>query len=140
LTNLPEYSVNFKNSLIRFGKFGVQAAKAGLLTKKQIEAVRVSLRRPIKSIPGSRVWVLVKPDRIMTKRASETRMGKGKGSPFLQVNLITKGQILFEIQGPTYQFMQKVFDRARKKLPVPTSYYNIKWLDLFIKGLFFQIF
>jgi len=105
----------------RFGQFVVQASKSCFVTRNQLEAVRISLRRPIKTIKTSKVWVSMNPNIIITKRAAETRMGRGKGAPFKQIFLVTKGQILFEISGPSIYKMKDVFKKASKKLPIPVN-------------------
>jgi len=115
LSNINYIQPIFKQTVPQFGKFLIQAAKSGVVSKYQLEAVRVSLRRPIKTIKGSRVWVCLKPDRLVTKRSAETRMGRGKGSVHSQIALISKGQILFEIIGPTAVLMNSIYEKAKKK-------------------------
>jgi len=86
----------------RFGQFVVQASKSCFVTRNQLEAVRISLRRPIKTIKTSKVWVSMNPNIIITKRAAETRMGRGKGAPFKQIFLVTKGQYFLKFPDPVY--------------------------------------
>lgn len=126
LSNVLLNYFSFKQTVPQFSTFAVQAAKAGSMTRNQLEAVRVGFRRPIKKLPGSSVWVLLKPDRIVTKRAQETRMGRGKGSPFKQIVLIHKGQLLFEMKGPSLLKMRLIFEKVHKKIPVPTSLIVVK--------------
>jgi large subunit ribosomal protein L16 len=121
LSNLILGFSSFKNTRLLYGNFGIQANKAGFMEKGQIESIRIMLKRPIKKFANSKVWIRVKPNRIVTKRANETRMGKGKGAPFKQVTLISKGQILFEFSGTTVTFAKKVFDGAKKKFAFPVS-------------------
>lgn len=90
------------------------------MTKGQIEATRIALRRPIKAYPKSRLWVRIKPTVVVTKRALETRMGRGKGNPVNQVALISPGQILFEIIGPPVYKMRAIYEKAKKKIASPT--------------------
>jgi len=120
LSNAPEGHLTFKKTQPNFGRYLIQAAEGGLITKGQLEAVRVVIRRRLKVIKG-KVWVLLKPDRIVTKRALETRMGRGKGAPNRQIALIAKGQLLYEIFGPRAYVMSKVFKKAREKLSVVTT-------------------
>jgi len=126
LSNLVFGQVSFKNSRLLYGNFGIQANKAGFMERGQIESIRVMLRRPIKTIKNSKVWVLVKPDRIVTKRAAETRMGKGKGAPFKQVAIISKGQMIYEFQGPYAALAYRVFLKAKSKFAFPVSFVNSK--------------
>jgi large subunit ribosomal protein L16 len=121
LSNLVYGALSFKNTRLLFGNFGIQADKAGFMERGQIEAARIMLKRPIKKLKNAKVWVLIKPNRIVTKRANETRMGKGKGSPFKQVALISKGQIVFEFIGPTLIFARKIFKNAKNKFAFPVS-------------------
>src|SRR5271154_6872888 len=109
LSNLVLGFSSFKNTRLLYGTFGIQANKAGFMEKGQIESIRIMLKRPIKKFLNSKVWVLIKPNRIVTKRANETRMGKGKGAPFKQVALVSKGQVIFEFTGPTAIFAKRVF-------------------------------
>lgn len=118
LSYLPTDYYSFKNTVPRFGAFAVQSIEYGIMTRNQIEALRVAFRRPIKKYGNARVWALLKPDRILTKRSAETRMGRGKGTPVSQVALVHKGQLLFEIQGPPVAVMRRVFEKSKKKLPV----------------------
>jgi large subunit ribosomal protein L16 len=120
LSNVVCSKITFKSTVGVFGRYVVQASKSGFMTRGQIEAVRVALRRPIKHVKNAKVWVLIKVDRIITKRSPETRMGKGKGAPSFQIVLIEKGQLLYEIFGPTFFKINRVFLKAFKKLPVPS--------------------
>lgn len=126
LSNLVFGLSSFKNTRLLYGAFGIQANKAGFMEKGQIESIRIMLKRPIKKFANAKVWVLVKPNRIVTKRANETRMGKGKGGPFKQVALISKGQIIFEFSGPIAIFAKKVFDGAKNKFAFPVSFITSK--------------
>jgi len=121
LSNLVYGALSFRNTRLLFGNFGIQADKAGFMERGQIEAARIMLKRPIKKLKNAKVWVLIKPNRIVTKRANETRMGKGKGAPFKQVALISKGQIVFEFIGPTLIFAKKIFKNAKNKFAFPVS-------------------
>lgn len=127
LSNLKTAPFAFKSTNPRFGRFAIQALHSCLINRNQLEAVRIALRRPIKSIPGSKVWVLHKPSVIMTKRSSETRMGRGKGLPHSQVVNLKAGQLIYEITGPCFAKMQTIFIKAAKKLPVPTQLINVSY-------------
>jgi len=124
---IPAYAhLTFKQSVPRFGSFFIQAAESGTLSKNQIESARVTLKRPFKHVLGTKIWVLVKPNVITTKRAAGTRMGHGKGSPFSQIILISKGQLLYEIKTKSMLFyLLSVFQSVKKKLPLQT---NLFWL------------
>jgi len=124
-TNVVINQLTFKSTKSNKADYLVQSASNGMLTAGQIEAMRVALRRPIKHIKKSRVIPLHKPRLIVTKRSSETRMGRGKGSPAAQIALVQKGQILYEIYGPGAIRAFNVFSRCIKKLPV-----RLKLIDL----------
>jgi ribosomal protein L16 len=118
LTNVNFNIIRFKRTRVMLGQYAVQATKAGILTRNQLESVRIYFKKSIKHLSGSRIFVLVKPDRIVTKRSQETRMGKGKGSPKTQVALVTKGQILYEIICKLYKPVIEAFNKSNTKLPV----------------------
>ena len=84
---------------ISFGTFGLQALEPGWVTSRQIEACRVAMTRHIKR--GGRVWIRIFPDKPLTKKPAETRMGKGKGSPEMWVAVVKPGRIIFEMEGVT---------------------------------------
>ena len=120
LSNLNYTSTFYKNNVLRFGEYGIQALKACFMHKGQIEACRVALRRLAKRSTGSRIWVRVKPSVIVTKRSLETRMGRGKGAPVGLVALISPGQILYEIKGvPNYR-INWIYERMKKKIATPS--------------------
>ena len=89
----------WRGSTLAFGDFGLQAIDRGWLTAREIEAARVALTRHIKR--GGRVWIRVFPDKPLTKKPAETRMGKGKGTPEIWVAVIKPGRMLFEMEGVT---------------------------------------
>jgi len=121
LSNVRYGNILFKSTVPKFGRFALQAKQSGTMTRGQIEAMRISLRRPIKHIKKAKVWVLIKADKIITKRSAETRMGKGKGAPTSQLALIEKGQLLYEIQGPTLFKMKTIFLKTYKKLSIQSA-------------------
>lgn len=126
VTNVAINHFTYKYSKSHAARFVVQAASDGRLTPNQIEAMRVSLRRPIKYIKKSKVTTLHKPKLIVTKRSAGIRMGRGKGGPSFQVSLISKGQLLYEVSGPSAIRMFNVFTRSRKKLPVRLNLVDLK--------------
>jgi len=126
LSNIVYSKLSFKSTIGSFGSYAIQANKSGFMTRGQIEAVRIAFRRPIKRLRNAKVWVLVVVDKIVTKRSAETRMGKGKGAPNSQIALIEKGQLLYEIQGPVFSKMVDIFEKTRKKLPVPVTLIDFK--------------
>ena len=101
---------------VAFGDFGLQATEGGYLTNRQIEAARIAMTRHIKR--GGKVWINIYPDRPLTKKPAETRMGSGKGSPEFWVANIKPGRVLFEISGVTLDVANQAHSRAAHKLPV----------------------
>ena len=101
---------------VAFGDFGLQATEGGYLTNRQIEAARIAMTRYIKR--GGKVWINIYPDRPLTKKPAETRMGSGKGSPEFWVANVKPGRVLFEISGVTADIANQAFSRAAHKLPV----------------------
>jgi len=120
----PFGHLDFANPILRNGTYGIQATESGLMSKHQIEAIRITLRRPLKILHKSKIWVLIKATQIFTKRSAQTRMGRGKGAGYTQYALIAKGQMLYEIEGPTKRFMYKIFKGAQKKFSISTRLIN----------------
>lgn len=121
LSNLYNKPVFFKSNFPLFGGFAIQAKQACFMTRGQIEAGRVAIRRPLRSVSTAKVFVRVKPTIILTKRSQETRMGRGKGAPYRNVAMICAGQILYEITGvPSYK-LQVVFDKMKHKIGTTTA-------------------
>src|SRR4030065_212636 len=110
----------FKGSTLEFGDFGLQALEPGLMTAQQIEAARVAINRHVKR--GGKVWIRVFPDKPITKKPLETRMGKGKGPPEEWVAVIKPGRVLFEIEGVTRALAQEAFRLAANKLSLATRF------------------
>lgn len=108
----------FKGSNIDFGDFALQATTSGRVTARQIEASRVAISRSVKR--GGQLWTRVFPDRPITKKPAEVRMGSGKGAPELWVANVLPGRILFEINGVTREQAEDAFKLARHKLPIRT--------------------
>jgi len=109
----------YRGSTLAFGDFGLQATGRGYVTARQIEAARIALTRHIKR--GGRVWIRIFPDKPLTKKPAETRMGKGKGSPEQWVAVVKPGRILFEIEGVGETAAQEALRLASHKLAIATQ-------------------
>jgi len=107
-----------RGQTVAFGHFGLQATEAGWVSNRQIEASRVAMTREMKR--GGKLWIRVFPDKPITKKPAETRMGKGKGNPEGWVCPIKPGRVLFEIEGVTKEIAQKAMALASAKLPITT--------------------
>ena len=101
---------------VAFGDFGLQATEGGYVTNRQIEAARIAMRRHIKR--GGKVWINIYPDRPLTKKPAETRMGSGKGSPEWWIANVKPGRIMFEISGVTEAIANEAMRLAMHKLPM----------------------
>ena len=110
----------YRGSSIAFGEFGLQATQPAWVSSRQIEAARVAITRTIKR--GGKVWIRVFPDKPVTKKPAETRMGKGKGAPEFWVAVVKPGRGLFEIEGITRQLAREAFDLGASKLPIKTRF------------------
>ena len=104
---------------ITFGDFGLQAVSCGFITNRQIEAARIAISRETKR--GGNMWIKIFPDKSLTKKPAEVRMGKGKGSPEEWVAVVKPGRILFEIGGVDKETADKALSLAKYKLPVKTK-------------------
>ena len=109
-----------RGNKVSFGEFGLKAVGRGRLTARQIEAARVAMTRFIKR--GGKIWVRVFPDKPITKKPQETRMGKGKGAPEGWVCVIKPGRILFEMNGVPMSEARRAFQLAGAKLPIKTRF------------------
>jgi large subunit ribosomal protein L16 len=109
-----------RGATVAFGTYGLQALEPGWVTSRQIEASRVALTRHIKR--GGKVWIRIFPDKPVTKKPAETRMGKGKGSPELWVAVVKPGRVLFEIEGVDKELAQKAMALAAAKLGIRTKF------------------
>ena len=109
-----------KGSDLSFGDFGLQAVEAGRLTARQLEAGRIAIARSVKR--GGKMWVRIFPDRPVTKKAAETRMGSGKGNPEYWIAHVNAGRILFEMNGVTREQAAEAFRLASHKLPFKTKF------------------
>jgi large subunit ribosomal protein L16 len=110
----------YRGSTIAFGNYGLMSLEPCWLTDRQIEAARVALTRNIKR--GGKVWIRVFPDKPVTKKPQETRMGKGKGAPEGWVAVIKPGRIMFEMEGVTMAEAREAFRLASAKLPMKTKF------------------
>jgi large subunit ribosomal protein L16 len=109
----------WRGSTVAFGDYGLMALEPCWLTDRQIEAARVALARGIKR--GGKVWIRVFPDKPITKKPQETRMGKGKGAPDQWVAVVKPGRVMFEMEGVTEKEAREAMKLAAAKLPMPTK-------------------
>ncbi len=105
---------------VAFGDYGLKTLDAGWITNRQIEAARVAMTRAVKR--GGKIWIRIFPDKPITKKPAETRMGKGKGSPEIWVAVVRPGKVLYEMEGVDEQTARKAMSLAAAKLPVRTSF------------------
>jgi len=105
---------------VSFGDYGLQATTTGYITARQIEAGRIAMTRHIKR--GGKVWIRVFPDKPITKKPAETRMGKGKGNLEAWVAPVKRGRVLYEMEGVTPEIAREAFRLAAHKLPVATRF------------------
>ncbi len=110
----------WRGSSISFGDYGLKVMTCGWLTARQIEAARIAMTRFIKR--GGKVWVRVFPDKPITKKPAETRMGKGKGAPEEWVAVVRPGKILFEMEGVPEDIAEQAFRLAAHKIPMRTKF------------------
>ncbi|HHW03527.1 MAG TPA: 50S ribosomal protein L16 [Thermoanaerobacterales bacterium] len=108
-----------KGTEVTYGEYGLQAQEAAWLTSQQIEAARVAMTRFIKR--GGKVWIKIFPDKPVTKKPAETRMGSGKGSPELWVAVVKPGRVLFELGGVPEEVAKEAMTLASHKLPIKTK-------------------
>ena len=101
---------------LAFGEFGIQALESGWITARQIEAARIAMTRHIKR--GGKVWLNLFPDKPVTQKPAETRMGSGKGNPELWVAPVKPGRVLFELTYPNATVAHEALERAIQKLPI----------------------
>ena len=107
-------------SVIAFGQYGIQALEPAWITSQQIESARIALTRSIKK--GGKVWIRIFPDKSVSKKPAETRMGKGKGAPDHWVAVVKPGRILFELEGLSQADAQEAMLLAGHKLPILTKF------------------
>ena len=109
-----------RGSELNFGEFGLKALEPGWVSSRQIEAARIAMTRYVKR--GGKIWIRVFPDKPLTRKPAETRMGKGKGNPELWVAVVKPGRILYEMDGVTRQVAEEAFKLAAYKLPIATQF------------------
>ncbi|MBI4950176.1 MAG: 50S ribosomal protein L16 [Deltaproteobacteria bacterium] len=109
-----------RGATLDFGNYGLQAVECGWLSTRQIEAARIAMTRYIKR--GGRIWIRVFPDKPVTKKPAETRMGSGKGGPEDWVVVIKPGRILYEMEGVTEAIAREAFRLAAHKISIPTKF------------------
>ncbi len=107
-----------RGNTVAFGHFGMMSLDPGWITSRQIEAARVAMTREMKR--GGKVWIRIFPDKPITKKPAETRMGKGKGNPEHWVAVVKPGRVLFEAEGVSEEVAKRSFQLAAAKLPVRT--------------------
>ncbi len=110
----------WRGSSISFGEYALKAMDCGWITSRQIEAARIAMTRFIKR--GGKVWIRLFPDKPITKKPAETRMGKGKGAPEEWVAVIRPGKILFEMEGVALDIAQQAMRLAAHKIPLKTKF------------------
>ena len=109
-----------RGSTLNFGEYGLQATGCGMISSKQIEAARIAMTRHVKR--GGRIWIRIFPDKPITKKPAEVRMGKGKGAPEGWVAVVRPGKILYEMQGVNREMAQEALRLAAHKLSVKTRF------------------
>ena len=109
-----------RGNVVNEGQYGIQATTAGWIKSNQIEAARIAVNRYIKR--GGKVWIKIFPDKPVTKKPAETRMGKGKGAPEYWVAVVKPGRVMFEIEGVTEDIAREALRLAAQKLPVQTKF------------------
>ena len=114
------HGLAYRGSSISFGSFGIKSLEASRITSRQIEAARIAMTRAMKR--EGQVWIRIFPDKPITKKPAEVRMGKGKGSPEYWVAVVKPGTILFESDGVSLETAQESLRLAAQKLPVKTKF------------------
>jgi large subunit ribosomal protein L16 len=110
----------YRGALVNFGEFGLKSMEPGWITSRQLEAARVAITRMMKR--EGRLWIRIFPDKPVTKKPAETRMGKGKGAPEFWVAVVKPGRIMFEVAGVTRSVAEEAMRLASHKLPVKTKF------------------
>ncbi len=109
-----------RGNKVSFGDYGLQSLEPGWISNRQIEAARVAMTRHIKR--GGKVWIRIFPDKPITQKPAETRMGKGKGNPEGWVAVVKPGRMMFELEGVSEELAQRAMQLAAAKLPVKTRF------------------
>jgi len=110
----------YRGSTLNFGDFGLQATECGYISAKQIEAARIAMTRKVKR--GGKMWIRIFPDKTITKKPAEVRMGKGKGTPEAWVAVVRPGRILYEMEGVDRDLAKEALRLAAYKLSVKTRF------------------
>ena len=108
---------------LHFGEYGIQALEPGWITARQIEAARIAMTRSIKR--GGKVWINIFPDKPVTKKPAETRMGSGKGNPEGWVAVVKPGRVMFELSGVSESLAREAMSRAAHKLPIKSKFITL---------------
>ncbi len=110
----------YRGAKVSFGEYGLQSTEAGWITNRQIESARVAITRHVKR--SGKVWIRIFPDKPVTKKPAETRMGKGKGNPEQWVAVVKPGRMMFELEGVPAETARRAMELASFKLPVKTRF------------------
>jgi len=108
-----------RSNFVAYGTYGLKALESGWITSRQIESTRVSISRRVRKL--GKMWIRIFPDKPITKKPAETRMGKGKGAPEYWVSVVKPGRILFEIDGMDLEEAKETFRACSHKLPIKTK-------------------
>lgn len=117
----------FKGGTLSFGTHGLQVTACGRITDRQIEAARIAMTRYVKR--GGKIWLRIFPDKPVSKKPAETRMGKGKGAPEFWVAVVKPGRVIYEMEGVPEKVALEAFRLASHKLPVATRVIRKEGLD-----------
>ncbi len=117
----------YRGSTLSFGRYGLKALECGWVTNRQIEAARVAINRHVKR--GGKLWITIFPDKPITKKPAEVRMGKGKGNPEYWVAVVKPGRILFELDGVPVEVAREAMHRAMHKLPIKCRFIQYEQLS-----------
>jgi large subunit ribosomal protein L16 len=109
-----------RGNRVSFGEFGLQATEPAWITSRQIESARVAMTRHIKR--GGKIWIRIFPDKPITRKPAETRMGKGKGNPEAWVAVVKPGRMMFEMEGVPENVARRAMELASAKLPIKTRF------------------
>ena len=121
-----------RGNTITYGEYAIQATEPGWITSRQIEAARVAMTRYIKR--GGQVWIKIFPDKPVTQKPAETRMGSGKGSPEYWVAVVKPGRVMFEIAGVSEELAREAMRLAQHKLPIKTKFISRKDIEEEVGG------
>ena len=117
----------YRGSTLTFGTYGIKATEPGWITSRQIEAARVAITRHIRR--GGKLWIRIFPDKPITQKPAETRMGKGKGSPEYWVAVVKPGRIMFELEGVPFDVAKEAMRLASHKLPLKTKFVYVSEVE-----------